>query len=38
MNKDDFDKMYCKDWIYKEVWEPQYNTYVIQFKTRKWWI
>jgi len=36
MNKDDFDKMYCKDWIYKEVWEPQYNTYVIQFKTRKW--
>ncbi len=34
--KDDFDKMYNKDWIYKESWEPQYNTYVIYFKTRKW--
>lgn len=33
--KDDFDKMYNKDWIYKENWEPQYDTYVINFKTRK---
>lgn len=34
--KDDFDKMYNEDWIYKEIWEPQYNTYIIQFRTRKW--
>lgn len=34
--KDDFDKMYNKDWIYKEIWRPNYSTYIIQYTTRKW--
>ena len=34
--KDDFDKMYNKDWIYKEIWNPRYYTYIIQYTIRKW--